>query len=392
MKMKSTINKVPSLRDCTAYVAIFLFLFGCEGMKEKIDIDMAEFPPKIAVSASLDTDMGTFNMRLYEGLPIVSYDRYQSEYMQVHKYGSVLLYCDEKLIWSLNGTFDLSVNKIDYGDGRNIYREITVTGLPVNAGSVYRLEIDIAGYQKAVATTVMPDPPEVSELTVDLVNLVKKQNINGVTGMIPEGYFYPVTCTLSDNSPDERNYYYIQLLRHQTSNDPAYYEYLFDIEHDVGVGIANSAILQDNPNMEARISLLDDMNNYDLFWFNALLLSDLTFSGKSVMLDLYGVFSYDYQDPSIRPERPDYYNPVYHGPEIIVENKRILKVGHISADMFRHYRSLVLQENGLGFFTEPVMIVSNVENGYGCFSLLNSLTIVLNEYQTYFYPQWQMFY
>lgn len=358
---------------------IFLSFLGCEGMKKKIDIDLVDFPPKISVSASLDAGMGTFSMRLYEGRSLVSFDRNSSE--QIVRNGAVELYQNGGLIWSLSGAFDLSRNKMDFEDINGVYKEVIVTGLQVKAGSVYRLEIDIDGYQKVIAAGMMPDHVQVDDAAIDIDNLVKKNNIGRITGRRPEGYLYSATCTISDNSP-EQNYYAIQIFRRQTSNDPD----KSAIEVETGVGIFNPAILQDNPNMETRFSLLDEINNFDLYWFNTLLLSDLTFSGKSVALDLF-TSTADTLDLAMRRQRPPDYQPALHGPEIIIENKWEMSVAHISTEMFMHYRSLVLQGNGMGFFSEPIMIVSNVENGFGCFSLRNTRRIVLKEYQSYYYPQ-----
>ena len=66
-------------------------------------------------------------------------------------FGTVALYRNGQLIWSLTGNFDLSRNKMDFEENSDIHREVTVSGLPVVAGSVYRLEVDIDGYPKAIA-------------------------------------------------------------------------------------------------------------------------------------------------------------------------------------------------------------------------------------------------
>lgn len=365
---------------CLSVLFIVLALSGCDDMRKRIDVDLADFPPKIAVSAWLDTDMGTFSMRLYEGFSLVSYNRYQS-HTQIIKNGSVQLYRDGQLVWSLAGRFDLSVYTMEYGEYGDIHRDITVTGLPVDAGSVYRLEIEMDGYQKAVATAVMPDPPEVSDATIDLDTYEKKNSVNLVTvGYLDGGsYFHPVTCTLSDNS-SEQDYYTLQIFRRQSSTAPDDYP---DTEVKTDIGVGNSAIIQDNPDVEVQGSFFDDTKTYDLYCFDVLLLSDLTFSGKSAELELFTTA--DLQNRVGQNQKITDYNPAIHGREVVINNQWEIKVGHITSEMFRHYRSLLLQEKGLGFFSEPVLIVSNVENGYGCFSLQNSRRIVLKEYKTYVY-------
>jgi hypothetical protein len=36
----------------------------------------------------------------------------------------------------------------------------------------------------------------------------------------------------------------------------------------------------------------------------------------------------------------------------------------------------------MGFFSEPVSIVSNIENGYGCFSAINTVWGIIAVYET----------
>lgn len=371
------------------FMAAMLIFSGCEDMmKKKIDVDLADFPPKLAVTASLDTDKGSFTLTLYEGYSLASYSRNGSGYQSVIKAGSVQLYQDGQLIWSLAGAFDLSIYKNYYdGSGDDVHRNINITGLPVKTGSTYRLEINIDGYQKAIATAIMPDPPVIDNASIDLDNSVKKNNVNKVTRSWYGGYlFYPVTCTLSDHS-SERDYYALRIYQYQNTDDPDYSYTSYNLS-EMGIGVSNPTIIQDNPDIEAQNSLFDDNSVYDLYWFNVLLLSDLTFSGKSAALELYT--TNENYIPAYR-QRPSNYNPAIHGREVIFDNKWEIKIGHISAEMFRHYRSLLLQEDGMDFFAEPVLIVSNVENGYGCFSLQNSHRVVLKEYKTYYYPEWRTY-
>jgi hypothetical protein len=40
---------------------------------------------------------------------------------------------------------------------------------------------------------------------------------------------------------------------------------------------------------------------------------------------------------------------------------------------------MFMQNNGMGFFSEPVNVVGNIHWGFGIFSVYNTKTIILNE-------------
>jgi hypothetical protein len=49
----------------------------------------------------------------------------------------------------------------------------------------------------------------------------------------------------------------------------------------------------------------------------------------------------------------------------------------------KYYRSLALQSTGTGFFTEPVNIIGNIENGYGGFMVHSVREFPLLDDETY---------
>ncbi len=360
---------------------LILMAVGCEDMMtKKIEIDSADFPTKLAVSAILDTDSGRFTMVLYEGRSLISYD---PVLQSIIRNGTVNLYQDDRLVWALTGVFDLSSYK---SGSEGVYSYINVKDIPVKAGSAYKLEIDMDGYEKAYSTVVMPADPIVDDTSMDIDNPVEKNKVNYVAGYGSYGPYCPVKCTLTDNS-SEQDYYALQVNCIKQSNNPNYSVY----GHEVGsgVGVSNITLIQDNPDYEARGSILGDGETYDLYMFGTLLISDITFRGRSTTLDLFTTLQDEW---NTFPERPSDYNPAVYGPEVIFDNQVTLTVKHITAETFKHYRSLVLQDEGLGFFSEPVQITSNVKNGYGCFSLQNSRRIVLKEYKLYYYPEWSPYY
>ncbi|MDR1173038.1 MAG: DUF4249 domain-containing protein [Bacteroidales bacterium] len=358
---------------------------GCEDMMtRKIEIDSADFPPRLAVSATLDTDSGRFTMTLYEGRSITSYSLYQGM-QSIIRNGAVRLYQDGQLVWTLAGAFNLSPYKYSDFGSEEAYGYIRVTDIPAKAGSAYTLEIDMDGYEKAVSTVVMPADPLVDNVFMDTNHPVQKvDKVNYVAaGSWSYWPYYPVRCSLTDNT-GEPDYYALQMISARQSNHPDYPVYAD--EEESGVGVDNLTLIQDNPDYEAQGSLLGDGESYDLYMFNTLLISDITFRGSSAALELFSGLQDERNEWNTFPERPSDYTPEIYGEEVIYDNRTILVVKHITAETFRHYRSLLLQEAGLSFFSEPVQITSNIQNGYGCFSLQNSRRIVLKENRRYFYP------
>jgi hypothetical protein len=357
---------------------------GCEDMMTKtIEIDSADFPPKLVVSATLDTD-GCLTMSLYEGQSISAYS-WSRSYRSIIANGAARLYQDDQLVWTLTGAFNLSLDKYSYSSGSGgAYGYIRVTDIPAKAGSAYTLEIDIDGYEKAVSTVVMPADPLVDDVFMDTRHPVEKNKINYVVaGSWLYWPYYPVKCTLKDNAGGA-DYYAVQICTIHQSNHPNYPALLS--EDELGVGVDNLTLIQDNPDYEAQGSSLGDGESYDLYLFKTLLISDITFRDGSATLEMFTGLPDEWNEWYTFPERPSDYTPEIYGDEVIYSNRTTLIVKHITAETFKHYRSLLLQEEGLGFFSEPVQITSNVQNGYGCFSLQNSRRIVLKEYSRYYYP------
>ncbi|MDR1156168.1 MAG: DUF4249 domain-containing protein [Bacteroidales bacterium] len=383
---RSLIHSRLSFINTKIFPGICLLLWiaaGCEDMMTKtIEIDSADFPPKLAVSATLDTD-GSLTMSLYEGCSVSSYSWQRSD-RSIIANGAARLYRDDQLVWTLTGDFNLSLDKHSYSSGREEgYGYIRVTDIPAKAGSAYTLEIDMDGYEKAVSTVVMPADPLVDDVFLDMRHPVEKNRINHIAGSGSYWPLYPLKCTLKDNAGGA-DYYAVQIRTVQLSNHPDYPAYLS--EEELGVGIANLTLIQDNPDYEALGSSLGDGESYDLYMFNTLLISDITFRDGSATLELFSGFPDEWDEWNTFPERPSNYTPEVYGDEVIYSYRTTLIVKHITDETFKHYRSLVLQGEGMGFFSEPVQIASNIQNGYGCFSLQNSCKIVLKEYRRYYYP------
>jgi hypothetical protein len=355
---------------------IFLFLScitGCDGdsFVKVIDVDQADFPPKLAVTATLDTDSGgRFTLIISEAHSLGYYKTLRSDIQTIVRNGTVRLFEDDVEIFSIPGPFDLSVTGYS---GKNGY-SASFANISAVAGRTYHLEIDIEGYDKATATAVMPDAPIISNVSVDVENPVTKENVMNIESLSYSfsssysGYdiYMPFGLNIKDNtsSPD---FYSFQMEYYSKSKYPGD-EYEYEDTRMINVATSNSALIQDNPDVES-MDLTMDGENYDLYSFDLMMLTDATFANTDIRLDLYSPY-YEYYNES--------YNNIDY-PSTYLINKYTLIVRHHTQEAFKQYRSMAFQLAGLGFFSEPVFITSNMENAYGGFSVQNTVRVTLYE-------------
>ena len=186
--------------------------------------------------------------------------------------------------------------------------------------------------------------------------------------------YWPLTVQFTDPDPDRRKYFALNIDMKTDRYFDGVYSQTFDERR--GIGVAELSKLQDNPDVEAE-DLLMNTDPVGLYYFGMLLQSNLTFSRGMNTLNYY------MSDES----RYTYYecsdgNPAENDPNYIrVSNHHTyyLRVKRITTETFKYYRSLTLQRAGMGFFSEPVTVVGNIEKGYGCFSAVNSVSIPLLE-------------
>ena len=151
-----------------------------------------------------------------------------------------------------------------------------------------------------------------------------------------------------------------------------------DISYVTRIATPDLTLIQDNPDIESK-DLTSNGENYDLYSFSLMLLTDATFSGSQKHLDMYLLSNgqllneshHYYSKPVIR------YDPWRHGNQNYIKKRMDLLVTHLSPEVFRQYRSMAFQMAGMDFFSEPVFISSNMENAYGCFSVQNTVRIPL---------------
>ena len=379
-------------------------MISCD-FEKVIDMPDAEAAPKLAVTAILDTDSGRFTLSIFEALPLSHYKDWQPISRTVIRDGKIRLFENDNLILQLDGPFDLSSNRqySENPDANEFYLSgyhYKKTGISAVAEKTYRLEAEIDGYEMITATTIMPDAPIIGEVKTDMANIVRKTNAISFNSL-EKGYsswlagsdtYIATDVSLTDNSTS-LNYYAIQqmIFSEAESTEEEYLPWYYNPTGITSTGVSNPLLIQDNPDYESQMGgIFGESESYDLYLFDLLLISDFTFANGSTNLKLHARYDDFFGYGTYPAALPDY-NPENDGVEIIYSKRFDIIIKHISSEAYKHYKSLALQLTGMDFFTEPVNIVSNVENGYGCFSACNS-TVISMEYEVYYYPEKQIYY
>ena len=343
-------------------IFIILLFTACDNMKTELDVSTISFPPKLTVSATLDGGNGDFTVVLTEGRSLADYTVPQPIRYELIRDGEIRLFEDDRLIFSERGTIDMS-NRDAVRD--SITYQIVVpyyhghyfkkSGIPTTPGCVYRLEVEVDGYETVVASEVMPVLPVVSA-AIDTTATVTFPTVSGW------GYqFWPVSVQL-DNAK-QGNYYALEMICDWKLPDYPERDWLYYY----GVAVADKSLLVDSPK-DMFIS-----NESEPYWTNILFLNNLSLTAKNGSLTCYA------QPPDIHevrtPEQDSSNLHVYTLHRFIYT----FRINHISKETFKYYHSLAAQRLGVGFYTEPVLIFGNIKNGYGMFSVFNSLKVNLLE-------------
>ena len=374
-----------NIKHLASYVLLPLVLLSaaCDDLlKKELDIKQADYPPKLSVTAILDSDR-SFSLRLYEAKSLASFNGLVDE--TVHRHVSVKLVEDDRNIFDYN--------RMIYFGGTNVVVLDTVV-LEMQQGNKYTLTVEVDGFETVTSTATMPDTPHVDQVSIDTVNLIQKNNVvmieslrsgyGGYWGGYAESY-YGIKLSLTDDSPLP-DYYSIELrtvnkspVQVTSSGYPVYLP-------ANNIGVSNTVLVQDNPDIEAA-GFIAEGETYGLYLFDLMLISDISFAGKTANLDLFMPVNdlYMYYNRPQKDRIPDY-DPDRDGEVIVLHVDISLLVKHITKETFRHYRTLAFQNQGLGFFSEPVTVSTNIENGLGCFSVCNSHQVWLYDAVYYYYP------
>lgn len=212
------------------------------------------------------------------------------------------------------------------------------------AGSTYRLEVTMPGYQDARTETILPDA--VPLLGVDTATVVQTDDEFGYT------YTEWEIGVRFRDPPVDHNFY-----RLIVREEYGYYvgDKSLPYTNDFPVVISSYDIYVESddpllsPDAESGIFGTDESNSFSVF-------SDELIDGKEHVLN----FSLGYN-----PEPPD---TAYHEFHRIV-----IYFQSITEDLYSYLRSYSAQwSGGDGVFTEPVIVYSNVEGGLGVFGACTS--------------------
>lgn len=366
---------------------VLILIVGCDlTMIKELDIERLAFPPKLSITAILDCENRWFEISLMEGRSLADYAKPVNVNKKILRDGEIRLFEDGILIQSIQGPFDMSIDEgvpPDYQTRKNGYRRI-LTGIIFKPGSVYRLEADVEGYPIATSTAVMPVAPVISA-SMDTSKQVIRKNVREIYSMgysyrglwnetLPDKY-WPVSVQITDPDPNVINYFALDILKMERivvdNTQIGFKSYYW------GIGGSGVSIL-----------LEEDMNNellgnehVDLYLFSMLPTNDLAFSWENPSRTFYAAIAeipkHQNNDDSQFEDDPDF-------EKITTRHSLSLRVTHVPPVVFHHYRSLNQNFTG-GLVEQPVLVVSNIENGYGVFSALNSARVYLLEWETYEY-------
>jgi hypothetical protein len=353
------------LQIFTVYFAVMFS--GCDSMTTDIDIKSANLPPKLAVSSTINTGDSSFYIAFSEARSTGSYSNWRPEEETIIRKGKIILYDEtakDTIVKEESEGFDMSWRAFSpsYINGYfKIYYDLQFI-----AGHTYRLTLDIDGYPVATATAVMPEAPIIAEASADAQQTLHFNKAHRIEAFNPKASSTiaidcsPLTLRLTDNS-SQRDYYMAYLRMNNVSN-------VYNSE----IAISDRAVIQDNPDIEASKKLMD--GEPDAFLFDRMLFSDMSFANTTGIINLL------VDKNAVKP----YYDK-YPEPPCNKDRRELatvsLCIAHLTDDSYAHYRSVALQKAGMDFFSEPVPIVSNIENGYGCFSAINTVMVKIAEYE-----------
>ena len=366
------------IRKTIQWAVIILFLSSCDGLEKEIDIDFAKFPPKLSVTAILDRNgengESVFSITVCEGRALADYRDGLDINRQIIAPGRITLFENDTEIFTESGEFDMSIEGYGrFGPQQTKYGyQYERSGFTTHAGRTYRLEVEVAGYAMVTSASAMPDLPAITA-TADTNALITKGCVADIYSLQPfSGGSWG--CRGSDNTD------YCTVTLNLDARSSANNHYAVEMFQDWanGVYVADLNHFHDNPDVEAfngMNGIFDEIGGSsgktipDMYCFPLLLMNDNNFSREHSLLHVYSPFQ-----PSGNPPGQDF---------VILRYVLNMRIRHLTAATYTYYRSLAMQNIGMGFFSEPVNVAGNIENGYGVFSVYNSKEVVLLDYEVY---------
>lgn len=191
---------------------LFIAFTACEDMfVKKINVKQADFPAKLSITATLDSDSGRLSLFIKEGNSLQSFHSYKNMNQTIVRNGTIRLYENDREIFKNTGIFDLSPGRYD-NEGYNAM----FTGISTVAGYTYRLSVEMEGYPTASAVAVMPEAPLVYDVSLDAKYPVEKTNVLEIFPLYDNHYYTtsitgnPFVMKIADNSA-EKDYYALRV-------------------------------------------------------------------------------------------------------------------------------------------------------------------------------------
>ncbi len=369
----------------TKYFSFFILLFSSlllscsDFIKKDIEIDSSDDIRKLVVSCSLENDL--FYIRLGLSNPITAKETTSYEFIEN---AVVKLYENDRLMLEITKRDDYpEYYDPTYDPYYDPYYKYLLpyavrNDIGIVPGKSYRLEVFLAGYPLVTSTVVAPEEPQIENFSLTTFPLIEKDFSRMAYAERLQSFythgsesFFQMNFTLNDNSAT-KDYYLFEAF--ETINDltiSSLYK-----SNRTEVASSDRILMQDNPDVVAEEWMNDPEIN--TFVFGQMLLTDLTFQGKrqdlSIMVGTKNLnyFKHDNCENMIR----------WYGESRVyqVHYKLVGVVKHICKEAYDFYRTFVLQGDEVQFFNEPVGVISNIEGGYGCFSVCTSKISVLAEY------------
>lgn len=200
------------------------------------------------------------------------------------------------------------------------------------AKKIYTLKVEVDGVEMITATSEIPDPVEITHAAVGETSLLPNLSAN------PFNQSYNVRLSLQFDDPiDQTDYYQVNFYQEILSNVPgANPDSSKTLKAATGFSFINESLVQ-------------NLNPTD----GGLLFKDTNFDGLTNEFLFQPKFEYD--------------RNLYQVPSTI-----IIELRSISKEYYNYYTSVYRQSSqGSVPFSDPTVIFSNIENGYGVFAGYN---------------------
>lgn len=359
-------------------IPFLFFLMSCSMTKE-LDIDVLSIPPALSVTAILNGQSGVFDIRLMDIYSLAELKL--NDRRTIIRNGEIRLYEDGILILSIPGPFDMSkdISESGYGYqwGKNGYTKI-LNGISTHPGSIYRLEVEVEGFPTMVSVSEMPAAPVVTAY-IDTSALVIKKNVKEIGAA---GYWMnSLGVYWYDKYPEKYWPFSVQIEAPGGVNN----YYALDIINVRSDGMQMCGIAGSDAMIYTEIGMDDELSSgklADIYLFSLLVTNNIT---NGVARNFYTVAvevpDNEEYDDSYLEEHPEM-------EKIITTHNLILRARQITPASYRYFQTLSLQREGGMFNEQPVNVISNIENGYGCFSVYNAayLTLLWRETVSYHRP------